>query len=282
MRLKFHEPMPFSRGLEREIVHICISGGAVLLIFYLLHPFRFGGLSSLKLLGYGVVSVLAGIIYVVLSHYFYKTLWANRKWTLGWEILHSLLFLLFIGFSIMTYGSLLHITELTFTNVLLYLFYTVVLGLIPVTIRAVLVRDWRLKNDLSEAKKINELLANRKLASDEKIIEFNTASSKGVLKINTHDLLYVEAAENYINVVWENNHTIRKEMIRMTMKDAIRQWNDPLIVFSHRSFIINLRKVKKISSQSGFSTMTLKDVDTPIPLSATYKKEIKQKLREFQ
>src|SRR4030095_4770690 len=112
MRLKFNEPMPFSRGLEREILYICISGGAVLLVFYLLHPFRFSGLSSLKLLGYGVVSVLAGVIYIVLTHYLYKKLWANGGWTFGWEVLHSLFFLLFIGFSIMVYGSLLHINEL--------------------------------------------------------------------------------------------------------------------------------------------------------------------------
>jgi DNA-binding LytR/AlgR family response regulator len=186
-----------------------------------------------------------------------------------------------VGGSIMVYGYLSHVSDLSIKNILVYILYTILLGFIPVTIRAVLVKNWRLKKDLSEVKKINELLTNRKSASDEKIIEFQNASSNDILKLSNYDLLFVEATENYITVVWESNHTIKKQMIRMTMKDAIKQINDSLIVFSHRSFIINLRKVQKVSSQSGISTITLKNTDTPIPLSSTYKKAIKQKFNEI-
>lgn len=281
MRLNFHEPMPFSRGLKREIAYVIISGVAVLLIFYILHPFRFSGLNNLTLAGYGLVSILAGIGYIVLTHYLYNTIWSGRNWTLGLEVFHSLAFLLFIGLSIMTYGYLAGITDFSFRNVFLYLFYTLLLGFVPVTIRAVLVKHWRLKKDLSEVKRINELLANRRVAPDEKIVEFRDASTKS-LRVSTHDLLYLKAAENYVTIVWEDNHAIKKEMIRMTMKDAIRKLNDPLIVFSHRSFIINLRKVQKISSQSGIASLILTGVDASIPLSTTHKKEIKQKLKEVQ
>jgi len=282
MRLNLHEQMPFSRGLRKEVMYICITGAFTLLAFYLLRPFRFSSLSNLALLGYGLVSVLAAIIYVVLTHFLYKTYGGNDNWNVGLEIIHSLFFLLFVGGSIMIYGYLSHISDLSIKNILIYILYTILLGFIPVTIRAVLVKNWRLKKDLSEAKKINELLTNRKPASDEKIIEFQNASSNDILKLSNYDLLFVEATENYITVVWESNHTIKKQMIRMTMKEAIKQMNDPLIVFSHRSFIINLRKVQKVSSQSGISTITLKNPETPIPLSSTHKKAIKQKLKEIQ
>jgi cell division protein FtsB len=278
MWLNFYEPMPFSRGLRKEVLYICISGAIALLIFYLLHPF---GLSNLGLLGYGVVSVASAIMYVALTHLLYKFYWGHRNWTVGLEILHSLFFLLFVGGGIMTYGYLAHISDATLTNILIYLLYTVLLGFMPVTIRAMLVKNWRLKKDLSEAKKINELLSNRKHALDEKIIEFRNKSSDDILKLSNYDLLFVEATENYVTVVWESNHTIKKQMIRMTMKEAIKQMSDPSIVFSHRSFIINLRKVQKVSSHAGISTITLKDTDISIPLSSTYKKEIKRKLNEI-
>ncbi|HEY6505084.1 MAG TPA: LytTR family DNA-binding domain-containing protein [Chitinophagaceae bacterium] len=273
--------MPFSRGLKKEILYICISGAFALLVFFLLHPLGYSRLTSPVLFGYGLVSVLAAILYVVLTHLLYNVYWGRRDWTVGLEIIHSLFFLLFVGGSILIYGYLSHITALNLKNILIYFFYTIALGFIPVTIRAVLVRNWRLKKDFSEAKKINELLTNRKLASDEKMIELRPASSNDILKLSNYDLLFVEASENYITVVWESNHAIRKQMIRMTMKDAIKQMNDPLIVFSHRSFIINLRKVQKVSSQSGISTITLKNTETPIPLSGTYKKTIQQKLKEI-
>jgi hypothetical protein len=269
--------MPFSRGLGKEVLYICISGAIALLIFYF-SPFGFGKIGYLNLLGFGLVSVLAGIIYIISTHYLYEKYWDNRQWTVGSEIIHSLCFLLFIAISILAYGYFLRLTDLSFKNFLLYLFYTILLGLIPVTIRTVLVRNWRLKKELVEAQKINELITGRKLVTDEKIIELRDASSKNILKLSTHDLLYVEAAENYITVVWEQGPAIKKEMLRMTMKAAGKQLNDPLIVFCHRSFIVNLRKVKQVISQTGVVSILLNGVETAVPLSGTYKKEIKQKL----
>jgi hypothetical protein len=281
MRIRLQQPMPFSRGLGREILYICISGAIALLIFYF-SPFGFGNIGYLHLLGFGLVSVLAGIIYIISTHYLYEKYWEKREWTVGWEIIHSLCFLLFIGVCILLYGYLLRLTDLSVKDFFLYLFYTILLGLIPVTTRAVLVRNWRLKKELAEAQKMNELITGRKLADDEKIIELRDASSKNPVKLSTHDLLYVEAAENYITVVWQQGHVIKKEMIRMTMKAANQQINDPLIVFCHRSFIVNLRKVQNIGSHSGVFSVILNGMDIAIPLSGTYKKEIKHRLNEFQ
>jgi hypothetical protein len=281
MRLNLQQPMPFSRGLRKEVLFICITGTFTLLIFYLLHPFQFSSLSNLTLLGYGLVSVLAAIIYVVLTHFLYKAYWRDDNWTVGLEILHSLFFLLFVGGCIMLYGYVTGISDLNLRNIFTYLLYTILLGFIPVMIRVMLVRNWRLKKDFSETKKINDLLARRKLESDEKFIDLQNASANDSLKLSNYDLLYIEATENYITVIWETNHTIKKQMVRMTMKNAIKQINDPLIVFSHRSFIINLRKVQKVSSKSGISTITLKNTETSIPLSGTYKKAIKQKLKDI-
>src|SRR4030095_12127260 len=272
MRLRFHEPMPFSRGLSKEILFICISGAITLLVFYV-SPFGIGQIGFLNLLGYSLVCIIAGIVYVITTHYLYEKYWSRRPWTVGWEIIHSLCFLLFIGICILIYGYLIHLTDLTPKDFFLYLFYTAVLGLIPVTIRAMLVRNWRLKNELAEAQKMNDLLAKRKLATDERIIELEDASSKDIIKFSTQNLLYIEAAENYITVVWHDDNAVKKAMIRMTMKAAINQINDPLIVLSHRSFIVNLRKVQNISSQSGISSIKLNGVDTTIPLSNTNKKE---------
>jgi hypothetical protein len=282
MRLNLDDQMPFSRGLKQELLFVCIAGVFVLMAFFLLEPFSFSGLSKIALLVFGLVSIVAAIVYLILTHYLYRTYWSDHRWTVGMEIFHSLSFLAFVGFSTMIYGYMVHISDLSFKSISFYLLYTIAVGIIPVTIRAMLVRSWRLKNDLTEAIKMNELLAGKKLASDEKIIEFQNTSSKEVLKLSNHDLLYVEATENYITVVWDDNLNIKKQMIRMTMKEAIKQANDPLIVFSHRSFIINLRKAQKISSLSGISTVTLKNTDKSIPVSGTYKEAIRLRLKEFK
>ena len=284
MRLGFQQPMPFSRGLQKEILYICISGAATFVLFNI-SPFGFRQIGWLNLLGFSLISVLAGIVYLIFTHYLYEKYWSNRPWTLGWEIIHSLCFLIFIGICILLYGYLIHLTNLTLKDFFLYLFYTAVLGLIPVTIRAMLVRNWRLKNELAEAQKMNELLAfglaKRKLATDEKIIELQDLSSKDTIEFSTQDLLYIEAAENYITVVWEDDHAIKKAMIRMTMKAAIKQIDDPLIVFCHRSFIVNLRRVRSIANSGGVSEIMLNGVERGVPMSRGNREEIRKRLGEF-
>jgi hypothetical protein len=110
--------MPFSRGLGREIVNICLSGVCALVIFYFARPIGFAYLSSLSLLGYGLVSMGAAVLYIIISHRLHNRFWENKKWTLGLEILHSF-FLLFVAVAIMIYGNLAGITDFSVKNSLL-------------------------------------------------------------------------------------------------------------------------------------------------------------------
>ena len=274
----FRQPFPFSRGLKKEIVHIGVLGLFALLIFYFLKPFGLNNLNEIYLLGYGLVSISAAIIFLIVSHRVHYLFTRRSHWTIGHEIIHSLLFLMFIASSILVYGYAVKISRLSLQDFFLYQFYTILTGIIPVTIRAILLRNWRLKKDLQEATKMNEWISKRKISADEKMIRLQSPSSAQVLNISNQALLYLEAAQNYIIIVWSDDGTIRKEMMRLAMKEACRQINDPLVVFCHRSYIVNLRKVKKIIHHSGNTELALQDGKIMIPLSATYKKGIKEKL----
>ena len=277
MRFFFRQTMPFSRGLKNEIFYVCISGVAALLFLYMVRPFGFGNLSNRLLIGFGMASIAAALFYVIVTHELHRRYFGDRRWSVGLEIIHSLLFLLCVASEIMIYGDFENVMKLTMKNFLLSLFYTTLIGIIPVSIRAILLRNWRLKKELGEMQSINHHLQNRKMMTDEKIIAFPLSRNESLEVIN-HDLLYLESAENYVTVVWNKNGDIKKQMVRMTMKEAIALINDPLIVFCHRSYIINLRKVGKIISQEGRTNVISKDSDMQIPVSTTYKKQVRQLL----
>ena len=277
MRFFFQQAMPFSRGLKNEIVYVCISGVAALLFLYLVRPFGFGNLSSRLLLGFGMASIAAALFYVIATHELYRRYFGDRTWSVGLEIIHSLLFLFCVSSAIMIYGDYVHVMDLSLKNFLLSLFYTTLIGIIPVSIRAILLRNWRLKKELAEMQAINHYLQNGKMVTDEKLIAFPLSRNES-LEIMNHDLLYVESAENYITVVWNKNQDIKKQIIRMTMKDALTLINDPLIVFCHRSYVINLRKADKMISKDGRTSIFLKDSTMQIPVSGTYKNQVRQKL----
>ena len=272
------QPFPFSRGLKNEILHVSVLGLFTVLIFYFIKPFGLNKLNETYLLGYGLVSILAAIIFLILSHRFYYFFARPRNWTIANEIIHSLLFLMFIATCILVYGYAVKISRLNLRDFFLYQFITILTGIIPVTIRAILISNWRLKKVLEEATEMNEWLSKRKISTDEKMIWLQSGSPAQTLKISNKMLLYIEAAQNYITITWMDDGTIRKEMMRLAMKEACRQINDPLVMFCHRSYIVNLRKVKKIVHHSGNPELALQDGNILIPLSVTYKKDIKEKL----
>jgi DNA-binding LytR/AlgR family response regulator len=276
------QPFPFSRGLKKEILYICVIGVFAVIIFYFLRLFRFGSQhDTLLLLGFGLVSIIAAVSFTLISHFFYDFFTRDRSWTIGHEIIRSLLYLMFVGTGIMIYSDMAGIAVINLSNFFLYQFYTLLLGAMPVIARVILLRNWRLRKELQEALKMTEYLGGQKIRSDEKIIRLESPFTDKTLELSNHLLLYIEAAQNYIIVVWYDDKVIRKEMIRLTMKEAFRQISDPLVLFCHRSYMVNLRRIKKISSREGNAEIIMQDCDILIPLSDTYKKDIKEKLNRL-
>src|SRR5262245_35503195 len=121
MRFFFRQAMPFSRGLKNEIVYVCISGVAALFFLYLVRPFGFGNLSNRLLLGFGVASIAAALFYVIVSHELYRRYFEDRSWSVGWEIIHSLFFILCVTSAIMIYGDYVNVMQLSWKNFILSL-----------------------------------------------------------------------------------------------------------------------------------------------------------------
>lgn len=281
MQSFFRKPMLFSRGLNQELSYLGVSGLVALVFLYVVRPFGFANLNDQLLLGFGIVSIATGVVYIIIGHLVHRRFFSDRNWTVGSEIVYSLIFLLCIASAIQLYGDYMQVMPLNPLNFFLSLFYTVVIGVIPVSIRAMLLRNWRLKRELAEVHAINNHLQNQKLLSDQKIIRF-PLSRNDSLDIMNHDLLYIESSENYLTIAWTKDAELKKQLIRMTMKEAIGLISDPFIAPCHRSYIVNLRKATRINYSNGKATILLTDLQTEIPVSDTYKKRVRQQLAGVQ
>lgn len=65
-------------------------------------------------------------------------------------------------------------------------------------------------------------------------------------KVNYEDILYVEAEGNYMAYVFQN----KKLLSRQSISDCISQLPDNQFVRIHRSYIVSLSKIQKITRQS--------------------------------
>lgn len=122
----------------------------------------------------------------------------------------------------------------------------------------------------------------KKTGSSLSMVSFH--DEKGILKfsIKKDDLLYIEAADNYIIIHYLDNQKPAKYMIRNTLKRIEKDLPNAGLVRSHRSFIVNIDNVKVIRKEKegliiGFESPTT----ITVPISKTYLDVFIRKLSHF-
>lgn len=108
---------------------------------------------------------------------------------------------------------------------------------------------------------------------------------KGELKITImlENLLYIESSDNYVTIHYLNKSKISHFLIRNSLK-----WMDEnltkesQLVRCHRSYIVNLDKVKVLRKNKGGIFMELDAVNTPdIPVSNSYYEQVMVKFSHY-
>jgi DNA-binding LytR/AlgR family response regulator len=96
---------------------------------------------------------------------------------------------------------------------------------------------------------------------------------KGVLKfsIKKEDLIFLEAADNYVIIHYLDNLKPAKYIIRSTLKRIEQELPNAGLVRSHRSFMVNIDNVKVIRKEKegliiGFESPSI----ITVPISKTY------------
>ena len=140
--------------------------------------------------------------------------------------------------------------------------------------------SWKDKNHLLE--KITQ--AATPVESPKKgLIRF--PDEKGELKISimVESLLYIDSADNYATIYYLNKSKITNFLIRNSLKwmDENLSKDTPL-VRCHRSYIVNLDKVKVLRKTKEGIFLELDALNTPdIPVSKTYYDRVMEKFSQY-
>ena len=105
--------------------------------------------------------------------------------------------------------------------------------------------------------------------------------SRGVLQLSIakENLLYIESADNYICIWYTKNEQLKKQLMRITMKESNEQLADTNIVRCHRSYMVNLDlvKVMRREKENLFLELGVPNVKE-IPISKTYGEQVLRRL----
>ena len=110
---------------------------------------------------------------------------------------------------------------------------------------------------------------------DKRITLFDNS---GVLKfsISSENLYLIESDDNYIQVWYtDNGGDMKKYMLRCRLKTVEESFLDSDLVRCHRKYIINIRKVRLLTSEKdGYSIELESDATPRIPVSKTYAQSV--------
>jgi tetratricopeptide (TPR) repeat protein/DNA-binding LytR/AlgR family response regulator len=116
---------------------------------------------------------------------------------------------------------------------------------------------------------------NEILPLEEKLITINTDSSSEVIRFLHNDLICFEANDNYTAIYLLKDGKLKKDLYRITLKKIESQiFGYENIIRCHKSYIININYLDKITGNAKGFKMHLRNLDFEIPVSVSFPRQV--------
>jgi DNA-binding LytR/AlgR family response regulator len=123
---------------------------------------------------------------------------------------------------------------------------------------------------------MNKKLEEKKVVKETEVT-FVSEYLKDNLKIKLVSLIYINSAGNYIEVFWEKDKQVEKQMVRTSLTKSEELLKKYKFIFKcHRSYIININRIDKIEGSSQGYKVFLKNIETPVHVSRNYTSELEE------
>jgi len=275
---------------KKEKISNALSWGIkVFMVLFLLRPF---GISDESIyifiytcIGFGLITSFVFIInnFTIKSH-LYRML--SRNWYTWHELLYILL--LFPQISILNYLFYLKLDSnnvFSIYELFKISFYTIdiIFILFFINIIYYLVENYKKESTIIQTKleyyiEINKL--NNMYKNENDIISLHF--EKQTVNLQKNSILYVSAWENYIKIYVYANNELIQIIKRGKFKETVKELSEYSEFFQcHRSYIINLKFVKKITGTNKKLVVVLTD-NIKIPVSRENSKPLRELVDKIQ
>ena len=275
------QPYPFGEKSNIRLLIQSIGEGVFIGLFLILfQPFGIIGWTNpdknFYLAGYGLVTTICGLL---LRFGIFKTFTeyhSETKWNVGKEILSIMLLIFLITIGNCVYSIFLFDIEQSLQSFLGMLFAVMVIGIFPATFGVML-------NYIIQLKKYNKpvLVQHSQIIDNQGVIENKMRNAarlkliaeneKDFLTLSSDNLFYIESSDNYSTVFYQKEDgKLQKELIRSSLTRLESQISSENIVRCHRSFIVNLDKVEKITGNAQGYKLHLQSPELLVPVARKY------------
>ena len=294
----FRQPYPSAESPVRELRQAVIIGvfiGVFLLIFQPFGLIRWETPNkALKLLGFGLVTfVVTAFNFTVWTKLFPRQ-FADEHWTVGRHIVLVTGNILLIAIGNRLYLEWL-LNQDGYTNVIGWIgmvLVTFLIGIFPTT-------GAILYNYIRQLKKYSQSAAGFSVHPPTPTHQDNPAAQamplparsttnpitllaeneKEKLSLQVVNLLCIESSDNYCTVIYQSDEQILKPLLRSSLSRLESQINQPRIVRCHRSYVVNLDRVERVTGNAQGYRLHLADGLVQVPVARQYNETLVTELK---
>ena len=275
------QAFPKAENKWKVIISISIFIPLFLIVF---QPFNIGLIKGnakiLFLSGYGIVTLFALIIDLVLIEKLFPKFFDERNWTIWKEFIWLLWVIFSIGLGNAFYTAIVfENSKPTFEIIISFQFVTLVVALIPITILIISKQKYLLRKHIDSADSLNKNLQEKPNLVQNSTIKFFADNEKDFIEFDINEFLYIESSGNYIELYIQYNDKIIRKTFRSTLKRSLDFFaNHPEIIQCHRAFLVNTSKIINAKGNSQGLRLSLENCETEVPVSRGYVERIKNKI----
>jgi DNA-binding LytR/AlgR family response regulator len=132
---------------------------------------------------------------------------------------------------------------------------------------------------VSERKIIQKQVEKYEEDNLNKSIEFISETSTENLTLLVSEVVFIQSADNYVEIVYMDVDKLKKELIRNTLKNIelqIKQYSN--FIRCHRTCIVNMHYIEKLNQDYSSHWLTLKGYKERIPVSRQYLLKLREAL----
>jgi DNA-binding LytR/AlgR family response regulator len=103
------------------------------------------------------------------------------------------------------------------------------------------------------------------------------------LKLELSSLYYIKSADNYIEIFYKAHDNIEKKLLRNTLKNieiSLKDYDN--FIRCHRTFIVNLNHIDKISKDYKGNYLKVSDINEEIPVSRHYLLKVQETIENLE
>ena len=266
-----NKPYPFNNDLQHNAKIILFISLGVLIFLIFFQPIEIGTLAKREILylaaGLTATTFMTLTLNLIILPSSISKQFDSTKWNIKREIIWNLWNVLAIsGGYVLFYNKMFEIIDINFIDIVKILF----LSLLPVSI-LITINQYRLiRLNLRTAQQLNSKLLEFKQRK-EKLVHFDSDYKTDHLVVKADALILVKSSDNYIEVYFESGDTVKKKLVRWSLKKADETMREFDHFFRcHRSYIININKINEITGSSQGYNLYFEKIDFSVSVSQRY------------